>query len=311
MKISHAIVGALVLSVAVAAAGQTAIGDLTATDASVKGAVSVSASGTRVLSGSSISAGQSRASVRLERGGTLDICPRTSLSITSSEKGGELLLALGEGAVETHYELGAVADSIVTPDFRIMLAGPGKFHFAISSDLRGDTCVRSLAGNAASAIVYEQMGQGIYQVQPGGQVLFHDGTVEKPETMVPPNCGCPAPKAVPGGETKLLAPLISSPAASNLTATDNVTVQVDAPFVFRAEEPKVPPPPQVARLESRRLPPVLLRVRALPPPKPLPKAKKAETAAPPAESAKPQHKGLFQRIRNWFTGKSSEPDTDK
>lgn len=303
MRISHAIVGALVLTVAVAAAAQSAIGDLTATDASVKGAVSVSASGTRVMSGSNIIAGQSRASVRLERGGTLEICPHTSLTITSSEKGAELLLAIGEGAVEVHYELGSVADSIVTPDFRIVLAGPGKFHYAISADLRGDTCVRSLAGNGASVIVYEQMGQGVYQVPLGGEVLFHDGTVEKPETMVPPNCGCPAPKTVPAvGEAKPLAPLLPEPAANKLT--DNVTVQVDAPFIFRAEEldkPQVPSAPMVAELQARALPPMLQQVQPLPPSK----ATKVDAAEKKTGTAKPEHKSFFQRLRSWFGGKSS------
>jgi hypothetical protein len=316
MRISLAIAGALVLGLAVTAAAQSAIGDLSATDASVKGAVSFSASGTQLLSGSSVTAGQSRASLRLVRGGTLEICPRTALSITGSGKSGELLLALGNGALETHYELGAVADSIVTPDFRILLAGPGKFHLAVSVDLRGDTCVRALAGNAASAIVYEQMGQGVYQVPAGGQVLFHDGTVQNPEMMVPPNCGCPAASAPrPEAAVKAADAPAPAPQPAPASAADNVTVLVDAPFVFRAEEPQAPPPPLVASLQARPLPATLVQVRPLPPAKTKAAKKKAESDQKVGQTqadagAKPQHKSFFQRFREWLKGKPAENEPE-
>ncbi len=303
MRIGIAIAAGLALGLAIGAQGQSVIGDLASVDANVKGAVSLTSSGTRLMSGSQVIAGQSRASLRLERGGTLDICPRTSLSVTSSAKGGELMLALGDGAIETHYDLGGVADTIITPDFRILLAGPGKFHFAISTDLRGDTCVRSLPGNAASVIVYEQMGQGMYQVSPGGQALFHDGTVQNSEMLMPPNCGCPQPRAPRvASQAKPNEPLAPD-AGKSAVASDNVQVQVDAPFVFRGDEPRVSPPPMVAQLEARTVPPVLLRVRALPPPKPVKPAKaakpaKVEPAAKKAEESKP--KGFFARIMGWF-----------
>jgi hypothetical protein len=286
---------------------QIPVGNLSASDASVTGAVVMAAGETRIMSGSNIGTGQAVALLRLANGGEVRICPHSSLVVTASQSGNQLTLAVGTGAIETHFRLGSFADTILTPDFRILLAGPGDFHFAVASDTRGDTCVRSLSSNTASVIVNELLGEGVYQVGPGGQVLFHGGSIKAAENSTPPDCGCPPPPVKPQTETSGQAP---SPAGSPSAKPEpwpvtapppaapvgEVHVSVDAPFVFRGIDPSAPPSPVVARLRLQTLPPLFFGALPVAPPTPPPEPEaKREPGGKPAPK-----KGFFGRLGSLF-----------
>ncbi|HXE89516.1 MAG TPA: hypothetical protein VNK82_00985 [Terriglobales bacterium] len=220
-------------------AAQEAIGEVFSTSATVRGAMVLTGSGTRLLSGSSVTAAGEAALVRLERGGEVRVCPRTTVSVTASKSGRDLLWALSQGALELHFDLAASADNVMTPDFRMMLSGPGSFHFAIRADDRGRTCVRSLPRNTAALIVYEQFGDGTFQVKPGEQVVFRNGRVADPETAAA-DCGCPpAPEPVKTAEAAVPAQP-SAKAASEAHASAS-------PEAKRAEA--APPAPDPKALE--------------------------------------------------------------
>jgi hypothetical protein len=287
---------ALAAAMSLPAAAQAVIGEMYATDASVRGSVLFAGGGTKIESGSSVTAGNATAALKLTRGGEVRVCPRTMVSITASHTGRDLLLAMNTGAIEAHYTLSSSADTIMTPDFRILLAGPGIFHFAISADAEGNACVRALPQDSASLIVTELNGDGTYQVKPNVQVFFKRGSVANPSPLVPPDCGCPPPP--PPIETAAAKPPEPPPAKASQPLPAETHVEVEAPFVFKAGDPDQEVEVTVARLRLTNDLPFAERV-VLPPPAAPPEI--AKTATSQDKVAKPQvKKGFFGKMRSFF-----------
>jgi hypothetical protein len=170
---------------------QQPIGDLQAADGTIRGSVVLASGAPKLTSGSSVTAGTSTAVVRLDRGGQVRICPGSSVTLASAGGASSLLMSLGSGALETQYSIPALADAIMTPDFRLLLAGPGEFDVAVSSNSRGDLCVESRS-DSASVLVSELLGDGVYQVRARDTILFHGGRVAGAEPHEG-GCGCPPP----------------------------------------------------------------------------------------------------------------------
>lgn len=300
---------AVLLLLVPCAQAQNAIGDVYATDATVKGSVVLAGGGTRLMSGSSVTAGDSTAVLKLARGGEVRVCRNTNISVSTSPDGRDLLLAMGTGAIETHYDRGAGADALLTPDFRIQMPGPGTFQVAFAADARGNTCVHSLSSNSAPVSVTEVIGDGSYQVKPGEQVRFAHGSTAAaaPDTGW---CGCPAPPppvikteapAPPEAQTvdKALVAQATAPTAAALTAPppedpSGVHVTMEAPFIFHASGPpprKVPEAPPMERRPLASLP-LIPQPQVAPPP--------ATAAQAVPEKKKPEKRGFFGRLRGFF-----------
>ncbi|MGB8889519.1 MAG: hypothetical protein WCC87_22535 [Candidatus Korobacteraceae bacterium] len=290
----------LILGVSGSVAAQQTLGELYATDASVKGSVILAGSGTSVLSGSSIQAGAQAATLKLDRGGSLLVCEGTKLSLTASQTGRELLFSLNSGNVELNYPLGAEADTLLTPDLRLLLPGPGTVHVAVRVTPQGDTCVQSLPWNASAIVVSETMGDATYQVKSDEAVLFKGGHLSQ-ASRSKQNCGCPtspptlvaktAPPPPPPVQAKPAAPMASAPPPT----PPEQHLAVAAPFVFRANDPVPDLTENVAilRLENNKV--VQLDPTVLPPPK------KGQNSSPQTAQKQQSH-GFFSKIGAFFAG---------
>jgi hypothetical protein len=232
---------------------QAAVGELFSTMAHVRGSVQLAGSGTTVLSGSSIDAGEQPARLALNRGGNLVICQGTSVSVNASTSGNDLMFSFGSGTIEPSYTIGASSDVIVTPDFRFVITGPGDFDFDIGELPHGETCVRSRARSTGGIIVNEQMGDGTYQVKPGDSVVFHNGRVANASSTPSAPCGCPpvkesrvetqVAKAAPAPPP---APMPVAPSPTPSTKQEHVVAE--APFVFSSDSVAPPPTSRVMHL---------------------------------------------------------------
>ena len=325
------LVCAVLLSKVASLHAQDVVGDVYASDASVHGSIVMAGGGTRVLSGSTVNAGLTAATVKLARGGSVRVCPGTNVALSSSQAGRVLAMGFNSGALELQYELPASADTLQTSDFRLLLAGPGTFHLAISADQLGNTCVKPLAQNTSSVIVQELFGDGSYQVKADESVVFRKGKVANLSRDVPPDCGCPAlpevkraqssddsPQrrggaeadkstgrlaAVAGAET-IIPPCKAEPTGSTAPAPPcgesqpaltalTPGAEVESPFVFHAD-PAVPDPPVIANVRlSDRGRALVFQPVVLPP--------ASTKVAPNRETAKPQtQKGFMARVRSFF-----------
>jgi hypothetical protein len=274
------------------AAAQSAptIGELFASENTAKGPVLLAGSGMTVSSGSQVAAGKSVATLRLARGGEVRICPETGLTLSSTSEHQELMLAIGSGAVELDYPVNDLADTLITPDFKIMLAGPGVFHFSLGVNNRGDTCIEPLWGNSSSIIVSEMAGSAVYQVKQDEAVLFEGGKLNGHSPLNSP-CGCPRPiPTIRADETHTDSVKPGTDVSAGLPAErpGAVHVQVEAPLVFHGDQP-VQSPYAVAKVSFSSLPNLLL-----------PQERVEPTDLKEMGTKQKQKKGFFGRAKGFF-----------
>jgi hypothetical protein len=301
------------------------IGELFAADNSAK-LVQPAGSGMSVVAGSELSAGIATAKLRLYRGGQIRICPRSNLSVNAGANG--LMLAMGSGTVEIDYSMAQRgSDFLLTPDFSIQLSGPGTYHFALGVNKRGDTCMKSLAGNSSQVVISELLSASLYKTKPQEAAYFKAGKLDSSSPLTE-ECGCPAsvpviqataqppvalvprqPEAPPANPERVLvsnAGDTSAPIPADRPG--QVHVQVDTPFVFSAKNSTQVRPYGVAKLKFSDLPnvffvqekvdPIVLQQKQV-------QVSAAEVPVAPIPEAAPktkEKKGFFGKIKGLFGG---------
>ncbi len=189
----------------------------------VTGALQVMNGRAFIANSGTISSGTSTTEVSLPQRGTLQVCASTTVKLTADANvpAGErpgLMMAMDHGAVEASFSTGKNADMILTPDFRILIGGPGNVNVKVRLGQSGDTCVDNPGGNAPYVLVTSVFDASVYRVQPGQRVMFQHGSLHEVVDQEKEPCGCP-PAEVRGNDFPLaqsagLAPLsTATPAA--------------------------------------------------------------------------------------------------
>ena len=244
-----------------------------------------------IATSGTITAGTKASDVVLPRRGVLRVCASTSvhLAADASVPAGEtpgLMMALDHGALETSFATGRNSDILLTPDFRILIGGPGSSEVKVRLGLHGDTCVDNPGTNAPYVVVSSVFEGGAYRVQPGQRVMFQHGSLNEVVDQEKEPCGCP-PEARPGtndfplAQSAGLAPLDKPPAASP-PAQQKPQQALNEPLVYSAPAPAQESAAKPAAADTAP---------------PAPVAAPAPAPAKPASAKKP---GFFRSIGRFF-----------
>ena len=172
--------------------------------AKVTGALEVSAGKAVIAASGSVSSGTRTTEVVLPHRGVLRVCAATTVKLTADrsvpapQANGQtpgLMMAIDHGAIEASFATGRNADVLLTPDFRILISGPGAAEVKVRLGQHGDTCVDNAGKNAPYVLVSSVFEDGAYHVQPGQRVMFQHGSLHEVVDNEKEPCGCPPAEA--------------------------------------------------------------------------------------------------------------------
>jgi hypothetical protein len=140
----------------------------------------------------------------------------------------------------------------MTPDFRILIGGPGTADVKVRLGQGGDTCVDNGSASAAYVLVSSVFDAGAYRVQAGQRVMFQHGNLHEVVDQEKEPCGCPpSPKPdsndFPLAQSEGLAPIHAPKPAPIGVGGD--AAPTTPPLVHNATDvapPASPSPPAVA-----------------------------------------------------------------
>ncbi len=247
---------------------------------------------TLIATNGSVTSGDKTTEVSLPRRGVLRVCASTTVTLTAdtSVPAGEtpgLMMAMNHGAIEASFATAKNSDILLTPDFRILIGGPGAADVKVRLGQRGDTCVDNPGADAPYVLVTSVFDGGAYRVQPGQRVMFQHGSLQEVVDQEKESCGCPeAPRPgsndFPQAQSAGLAPLqpvVPAPAPQPETKEEPAKQPPSEPLVYQA--PVAQPSPDVASA-------------------PPPASNVAQPSPVPAPAGKQEKAGFFRRVGRFF-----------
>jgi hypothetical protein len=231
----------------------------------VTGALQVIGGRAFIATNGTITSGTAATEVALPNRGTLEVCAGTTVklaadsSVPSTETPG-LMMALDHGAIEASFATGRNADTLLTPDFRILIGSPGAANVKVRLGQGGDTCVDNPGGNAPYVLVTSVFDGGVYRVQPGQRVMFQHGSLKEVVDQEKEPCGCP-PSEPKGNDFPLAQSegLSGTPvtnagtpgAASSIRSTQPLTFNAGESASAASAQVQAPPTPTKPAMRKR------------------------------------------------------------
>ena len=216
-----------------------------ASAAMVTGALQVANGRAMIATNGAITSGTNTTEVTLPHRGVLRVCSSTTVKIASDATvpKGEvpgLMMVMDHGALEASFATGRNSDVLLTPDFRILIGGPGTADVKVRLAQHGDTCIDNAGVNAAYVLVTSVFDGGVYRVQPGQRVMLQHGSVYAVVDQEKESCGCPAPARpnsndFPEAQSAGLAPL--APPGPPGVVPNNAPTEATDTFVHKSGEP--------------------------------------------------------------------------
>lgn len=268
--------------------------------AEVTGAMRVYNGRAFIAANGTVTSGDHTAQVTLPYRGTLRVCASTAvrLSTDSTVPAGEipgLMMAMDHGAIEASFATGRNSDILMTPDFRILIGGPGAAEVKVRLGPNGDTCVDN-SGDAPYVLVTSVFDGGAYRVQSRQRVMFQHGSLHEVIDQEKEPCGCP-PAAKGGNEFPLaqsegLAPLFHPDKNTSEQVGHEAQSSESLSYNSVDHAPKAADTqPEATATPAAPAPDAAATAGAEPPPPEI----------PPATPAKKQKKaGFFKHIGNFF-----------
>jgi hypothetical protein len=282
--------------------------------AQVTGALQITNGTAFILSTGTVTSGSLTTNVVLPRRGVLRVCASTKVHVAADKSvpAGEtpgLMLALDRGAVETSFATGRNSDVVLTPDFRILIGGPGSAEVKIRLGQHGDTCVDNPGVNAPYVVVSSVFEGGAYRVQPGQRVMFQHGSLNEVVDQEKEPCGCPPdprpqtndfPMAQSAGLVPLEKP---APAPQAGVAVPGTPQQLSQPLVYSGAEatkspetePETPSTPTATPATTST--PATSETQSIAAVTAPPALPTSSAAAPPAPKKNP---GFFRSVGRFF-----------
>jgi hypothetical protein len=253
-----------------------------------------------------VTAGKRTAIVTLPHRGQLLLCATSKVNLTADSSvqatntpgdvpgdAPGLLIAIDRGALEAKFATGKNSDVVLTPDFRILISGPGVADVQVRLAAKGDTCVDNSGPDAPYVAVSSVFDGGVYRVQAGQRVMFQHGSLTEVVDNERESCGCPPePPTLPTGnefpvaQSAGLAPILPTVATQPGEGTGGTSPQIQATLTHNAGEakPSSETTPETGKPAAKPDAAVL-----------------ADAAADASKSAPaPQKKGALRKIGRFF-----------